>query len=100
MPNPNLTNRKNSPLRPLPMRITELQWTRLLAAREFDDIAIQEHVRRALDMYLDAVDRRRSRLVPTEHRVDEMPEFVRTPPTVPANQAGVQPETRRRVVYR
>lgn len=42
--------------RPLPMRITEKQYDRLKAAREFDNLAIQEHVRRALDFYLDAFE--------------------------------------------
>jgi len=41
-----------SELRPLPMRITQLQFERLTQLRADDGIAIQEHVRRALDMYL------------------------------------------------
>jgi hypothetical protein len=55
MPTPNL--------RPLPMRITQLQYERLVARRSIDHIAIQEHVRRALDVYLDGLDRK-ARSVP------------------------------------
>ena len=46
-----------STLTPLPMRITALQRERLVAARERDGTSIQEHVRRALDMYLDAIEK-------------------------------------------
>lgn len=49
-------NRKNE-MRPLPMRITQLQFDRLVGARERDGMAVQEHVRRALDLYLDKVER-------------------------------------------
>jgi hypothetical protein len=41
-----------SNLRPLPMRITEMQFERLNAVRLRDGLGIQEHVRRALDIYL------------------------------------------------
>lgn len=41
-----------SNLRPLPMRITQLQFEKLQALRADDGIAVQEHVRRAIDMYL------------------------------------------------
>ena len=45
-----------SDLRPLPMRITNLQFERLQSVRARDGLAIQEHVRRALDIYLAGVD--------------------------------------------
>jgi hypothetical protein len=45
-----------SDLRPLPMRITKLQFERLQNVRARDGLAIQEHVRRALDIYLAGVD--------------------------------------------
>lgn len=45
-----------SSLRPLPMRITQLQFDRLHAARERDGLSVQEHVRRALDLYLSIAD--------------------------------------------
>jgi hypothetical protein len=48
-------------LRPLPMRITQRQYDRLVAHRERDSIALQEHIRRALDNYLDLLDRKASR---------------------------------------
>jgi len=96
--------KKTNPLRPLPMRITELQWERLNAARDYDDIAIQEHVRRALDKYLDMLDQKRSRPQPTPPdlpQIGEMPEFVRTSQAVAANApTGGDIAGRRRVVYR
>jgi len=101
--------KKTSPLRPLPMRITELQWERLKAARDYDDIAIQEHVRRALDKYLDGLDTRRSRATYTPPlAIEELPDFVRTSQTVAALQSDQNAKAvssqidagRRRVVYR
>ena len=41
-----------SDLRPLPIRITQLQFDRLEAIRNRDGIAMQEHIRRAIDLYL------------------------------------------------
>jgi hypothetical protein len=38
------------------MRITQLQFERLQNVRARDGLAIQEHVRRALDIYLAGVD--------------------------------------------
>lgn len=43
------------------MRITQLQFDRLVGARERDGMAVQEHVRRALDLYLDKVEREAAR---------------------------------------
>lgn len=51
---------KLNTLRPLPVRITQRQYLRLVAHREIDQLAIQEHVRRALDLYLDDLDWRRT----------------------------------------
>lgn len=51
---PPLTMYKSN-LRTLPMRITEQQFERLHAAREKDGLMVQEHVRRALDIYLAGV---------------------------------------------
>ena len=48
---------KGSPLRPLPMRVTMRQFDRLQEARSRDSYPVQEHVRRALDMYLDLIER-------------------------------------------
>lgn len=50
-------NRKQSPLKPLPMRVTVKQFERLHAARSRDEISVQEHVRRALDLYLAKIER-------------------------------------------
>ena len=47
--------------RPLPMRITHRQYERLQLARDHDHLAIQEHVRRALDFYLDDLEKRQGR---------------------------------------
>jgi hypothetical protein len=53
-----------SDLRPLPMRITGLQYERLVAARSRDGMAVQEHVRRALDFYLAKLEREFERKLP------------------------------------
>ena len=50
-----------SELRPLPMRITQLQFERLHAARARDGLSVQEHVRRALDQYLQKLEREAQR---------------------------------------
>lgn len=51
------TEPHKSELRPLPMRITQLQFERLHAARSRDGLSVQEHVRRALDHYLGKVEK-------------------------------------------
>ena len=104
-------NRKQSPLRPLPMRITDLQWERLQALRAYDAISIQEHVRRALDEYLDAVEFRRLQTSPSGRRPGDSPaQRGKSPPVEPDEAsvqelpqfvtAGAEPTKRRRVVYR
>lgn len=40
-------------LTPLPLRVSEMSITRLHALRQADGVTIQEHVRRAIDDYLD-----------------------------------------------
>jgi hypothetical protein len=40
-------------LRPLPMRISQSSYDRLEQLRTLDDLTIQEHVRRAVDYYLE-----------------------------------------------
>lgn len=47
---------KTTPLKPLPMRVTERQYERLKAQRAKDGYTVQELVRRALDYFLDAVE--------------------------------------------
>lgn len=59
-PKPAKPEIKLETLRPLPVRITQRQYLRLVAHREIDQLAIQEHVRRALDLYLDDLDWRRA----------------------------------------
>ena len=39
-------------LKPLPLRVAESQYTRLGAMRERTGISVQEHIRRAIDLYL------------------------------------------------
>ena len=53
-----------SELRPLPMRISQLQFERLQSARGRDGLAVQEHVRRALDFYLAKIERDADRARP------------------------------------
>ena len=90
-----------APLVSLPMRITQMQRARLEAARDHDHIAIQEHVRRALDKYLDAVEKRRA-LEPPPAGPAELPDFIRDAPTIQQarEHSGVNPAGRRKVVYR
>lgn len=57
----NSNNSRKGELRPLPMRITQLQFERLDGARQRDGLAMQEHVRRALDYYLQMLDREAAR---------------------------------------
>jgi hypothetical protein len=75
-------NRKSAPLRPLPMRITPNQFARLQAQRDYDAIAVQEHVRRALDLYLDLMDKRRAKENPPTPAAepDEPDPVVASPP--------------------
>jgi hypothetical protein len=54
-------NRKEVRLKTLPLRITPRQFDRLVAARARDALAIQEHVRRGIDFYLDALEKRVAR---------------------------------------
>jgi hypothetical protein len=68
MPMPTMTQQN---LRPLPMRITQKQYERLQQARANDQIAIQEHVRRALDNYLDLLDRKQARAAPIAEEAPE-----------------------------
>src|SRR4029077_14058345 len=49
---------KPATLRPLPTRVTPRQYDRLMIHRSRDHLSIQEHVRRALDMYLESLDKR------------------------------------------
>jgi hypothetical protein len=48
---------QGDPLVPLPMRVTRRQHERLKQARGRDSYPVQEHVRRALDLYLDLIER-------------------------------------------
>jgi hypothetical protein len=48
---------RSSLLHVMPMRITDLQFSRLSTARDRDGLAIQEHIRRAIDYYLGALER-------------------------------------------
>src|SRR5262245_61903809 len=50
-----LNNRKE--LRPLPLRVAHAQYDRLNAARDRSGISIQEHVRRAIDLYLAVIEK-------------------------------------------
>lgn len=47
-----------SELRPLPMRVTQVQFERLQRLRKVDGLAIQEHVRRSIDDYLERKEAR------------------------------------------
>jgi len=68
-----------SDLRPLPMRISQLQFERLQAARARDGLAIQEHVRRALDFYLKSVEKEHLKAAPPLLPEAELPGVVSKP---------------------
>jgi hypothetical protein len=57
-------------LRPLPTRITQLQYERLQGARDRDGLSIQEHIRRALDLYLAKIEKQ----IPAQPPADAQPE--------------------------
>lgn len=91
-------------LRPLPMRISQGQYERLLLQRDFDNINIQEHVRRALDFYLNAQDQVILRAQQRKGLVPLTPEHppvqgLQPPPSsvnVPANSQTLLPKVRSR----
>ena len=86
-------NRKEVRLKTLPLRITPRQFDRLVAARARDALAIQEHVRRGIDFYLDALEKR----VAKEAQEDSPPPPVaqNTPP-----KEGPSPAARPRLSSR
>jgi len=103
-------------LRPLPMRITQRQYDRLTAHRARDHISIQEHVRRALDNYLDLLDRKSLRELameapstasgslesPQTPPIAEKPQSGSVPPVGANRQVGstVRKSTQPKLVYR
>jgi hypothetical protein len=76
-------------LRPLPLRVTQRQYLRLVAHRSLDSLPIQEHVRRALDVYLDELDRKRplERLEPVEKKTGVSSAPAASPATSPAKSS-------------
>jgi hypothetical protein len=105
-------------LRPLPIRVTQYQFVKLHALRAHDDLAVQEHVRRAIDGYLDVMLAKYNLTPPSPSRgenypppVDKqvllegvnrkqpLPEHLAVPPDQPgrAHQRG---KTRAKVVFR
>lgn len=88
-------NRKNE-MRPLPMRITQLQFDRLDAARLRDGMAMQEHVRRALDLYLDKIERVAAQPAPPalSGRAEQLPNDA------PADMVGAVAQTARELLAR
>lgn len=65
-------------LRTLPTRVTTVQYARLTEARAKDGLSIQEHVRRALDFYLDGIGM--SSPPSAREAVDLPPPPPKTPP--------------------
>lgn len=93
-------------LRPLPMRITQRQYDRLVAHRARDHIAIQEHVRRALDNYLELLDRKAVRELPlSDEAPSDASSVLESPPSPPPQKSGTVPAVKPksgqpRLVYR
>ena len=94
-----------SELRPLPMRITQLQFERLKEARTRDGLSVQEHVRRSLDQYLAKIEREASRAPypdaassPPSHDgvMEKLPEARSTPHDPPPAVAARKPRPRLR----
>lgn len=82
------------------MRITQKQYDRLHAAREADHISIQEHVRRALDYYLDGLDRKGRQMAsydPPPKQAEDMPPHPA--PMAPAS-SDAGSISKRKLVYR
>jgi len=67
----------NMALRTLPTRVTTVQYARLTEARAKDGLSIQEHVRRALDFYLDGIGMSSP---PSAREAVDLPPPPRTPP--------------------
>lgn len=96
-------------MRPFPIRVTQYQYARLHALRDRDDLAVQEHVRRAIDEYLDRIESLYIRvdahlarenagyllqaapyqpppLAPGQRKIPLPPGFAQTPPPAAAKQ--------------
>lgn len=63
------------------MRITQLQYERLLMARHSYGLTVQEHVRRAIDAYLNRLEKAKAANVQAPS--PELPEPVTPPVAVP-----------------
>ena len=89
--------------RPLPMRITHRQYERLQLSRDHDHLAIQEHVRRALDFYLDDLERRQGRSPSLKSPEPAKAEASPPPAAVPESQlpvAATKSNSKKKLVYR
>jgi hypothetical protein len=54
---PALAANNRQEMKPLPLRVASAQYARLTKARDRTGISIQEHIRRAIDVYLAATER-------------------------------------------
>lgn len=93
--------------RPLPMRITHKQYERLQAARDYDHLSIQEHVRRSLDFYLDFLEKKQGRTPSLKSPIPALDQSATLPDTVPqplppadAAVPGKQDAGKKKLVYR
>jgi hypothetical protein len=78
---------------PLPMRVAKVQIVRLNEARTRTGIAIQEHVRRAIDMYLDHIERQAMELGLLKLAVPSGKPKSNAQPTRPNTQRAVRRPT-------
>ena len=76
---------------PLPMRVSALQKARLALARERTGMAVQEHVRRAIDLYLDVIE--------AEAKERGTYDLV-IPPGPPTQAAKLKPKLKPRIARR
>ena len=66
-------------LRPLPLRVAQKQYERLDAARARTGLSIQEHARRAMDLYLAVIEREAIELGLMPERFSNSPREVPAP---------------------
>jgi len=76
-------------LRPLPLRVADSQYRRLTQARNRTGISVQEHVRRAIELYLAVIEKEAIEL-----GLMELPNAPQAQPTVEAPRRNPKVERR------
>lgn len=76
-------------LRPMPLRVATKQYERLDQARARTGLSIQEHARRALDLYLAVIEREAIDLGLMPERANPAPQAPAASPSVAPNQTAM-----------